>query len=44
MSLYFTNGLLVRVNSGINEGFPGNAFIWRNVTMLGGNLGVEPSY
>ena len=44
MSLYFTNCLLVRVTSGINEGFPGNEFIWRNVTMLGGNLWVEPSY
>ncbi|MFN3407796.1 MAG: hypothetical protein ACK45B_02270, partial [Limisphaerales bacterium] len=43
-SLYFTNCLIVRCHSAINEGFPGNEFIWRNVTMLGGQLWVEPSY
>jgi hypothetical protein len=44
MSLYLTNCLIVRCHSAINEGFPGNEFIWRNVTMLGGHLWVEPSY
>jgi hypothetical protein len=43
-SYYLTNCLLARVSAGIVEGFPGNEFIWRNVTMLGGHLGVEPSY